>query len=225
MPNSVFAGRVSTTGTVTDGQIAVFDGTTGLFIKGGSGGGTGYVSSITGTANQITASAATGAVTLSMPSTFIAPGSIAATTTVSGTVGIFTTSIISPAWIPAGGTAAVTGDLTATSSIASPVGVFGTGTFPSSGAVRLVNDTYVTSRTTGGANRNLIGLNSSNLVRIDDSGAGASFGGAATVTGALTGSSTIRANTGFNFNGTAGFTGTGIYTTLTIQGGIITNAV
>ena len=44
------------------------------------------VTSIAGTANQITASASTGAVTLSTPSTFIAPGSIAATTSVTGTV-------------------------------------------------------------------------------------------------------------------------------------------
>lgn len=43
------------------------------------------VTSLAGTANQITASASTGAVTLSTPSTFIAPGSIAATTTVTGT--------------------------------------------------------------------------------------------------------------------------------------------
>lgn len=43
------------------------------------------VLSIAGTTNQITASAATGNVTLSVPSTFIAPGSIAATTTLSGT--------------------------------------------------------------------------------------------------------------------------------------------
>jgi hypothetical protein len=40
------------------------------------------VSSISGTANQITASAATGAVTLSIPTTFIAPGTIEATTSV-----------------------------------------------------------------------------------------------------------------------------------------------
>ncbi len=44
------------------------------FISGSSG-----VASIAGTANQITASAATGAVTLSIPSVFIAPGSIKAT--------------------------------------------------------------------------------------------------------------------------------------------------
>ena len=46
------------------------------------------VSSITGTANQITTSASTGAVTLSVPSTFIAPGSIAATTTVTAATGL-----------------------------------------------------------------------------------------------------------------------------------------
>ena len=45
------------------------------------------VTSIAGTANQITASASTGAVTLSTPSTFIAPGSIAATTSVTATSG------------------------------------------------------------------------------------------------------------------------------------------
>jgi hypothetical protein len=39
------------------------------------------VTAIAGTANQITASASTGSVTLSTPSSFIAPGSIAATTT------------------------------------------------------------------------------------------------------------------------------------------------
>ena len=39
------------------------------------------VSSINGTSNQISASAMTGAVTLSIPSTFIAPGTIASTTT------------------------------------------------------------------------------------------------------------------------------------------------
>lgn len=39
--------------------------------------GSAVVTSITGTANQITASASTGAVTLSIPSVFIAPGSIA----------------------------------------------------------------------------------------------------------------------------------------------------
>jgi hypothetical protein len=55
--------------------------------------GVGIVTSITGTANQITASAATGAVTLSTPATFIAPGSIAATTTITAS-GMATSGIV-----------------------------------------------------------------------------------------------------------------------------------
>jgi hypothetical protein len=48
--------------------------------------GTSPITSVSGTANQITASTVGGATTLSTPSTFIAPGSIAATTSVTGTV-------------------------------------------------------------------------------------------------------------------------------------------
>lgn len=60
---------------------------TGIAVTNGSGtisialSGT-IVNSITGTANQVTASASTGTVTLSTPSIFIGPGSVAATTTV-----------------------------------------------------------------------------------------------------------------------------------------------
>lgn len=43
--------------------------------------------------------------------------------------------------------------------------------------------------------------------------------------GLLSVTTKVNAVTGFQFNGTNGFTGTGSYTTLTIQGGIITNAV
>lgn len=50
-------------------------GTVTIAISGSTG-----VSSVTGTANQITASPTTGAVTLSTPVTFIAPGTITATT-------------------------------------------------------------------------------------------------------------------------------------------------
>lgn len=50
----------------------------GVFISGGGGG---IVNSVTGTANQITAAPTTGNVILSIPATFIAPGSIQATTT------------------------------------------------------------------------------------------------------------------------------------------------
>lgn len=73
---------VGATGTVLIGNTAAdpsFSALSGL-----------AVTSITGTANQITASASVGAVTLSTPATFIAPGSIAATTTVTATLGAIT---------------------------------------------------------------------------------------------------------------------------------------
>lgn len=68
MANSVFLGQgdVSGPASATDGALCAFDGTTGKLIKVGSASGV-FVSSITGTANQVIASAATGAVTLSLP--------------------------------------------------------------------------------------------------------------------------------------------------------------
>lgn len=50
------------------------------------------VTSIIGTANQIAASSATGNVALSIPSTFIAPGTIAATSTVTAPTGFIATT-------------------------------------------------------------------------------------------------------------------------------------
>lgn len=68
-------------GTLTSagGTIAFTTGPASLNLEVS---GVGVVTSITGTTNEITASASTGAVTLSIPSTFIAPGSIQATTSV-----------------------------------------------------------------------------------------------------------------------------------------------
>lgn len=63
------------------------------------------VSSVTGTANQITASPTVGAVVLSIPSTFVAPGSIASTTTMTAGTGITATT---------GNIVASTGNITAT---------------------------------------------------------------------------------------------------------------
>lgn len=53
---------------------------------------TGGVLSVTGTANEITATTTAGAVTLSIPSTFVAPGSIASTTTITSGTGITATT-------------------------------------------------------------------------------------------------------------------------------------
>jgi hypothetical protein len=52
----------------------------------------GVVLSVTGTANQITAVTTAGNVVLSIPTTFIAPGSIASTTTLTGGTGITATT-------------------------------------------------------------------------------------------------------------------------------------
>ena len=83
------------------------------------------VTSIAGTANQITASASTGSVTLSTPSTFIAPGSIAATTSVTGTVLNATNGIvinsqtISASYsIPSGSSGTSAGPITVASGVA-----------------------------------------------------------------------------------------------------------
>lgn len=53
-------------------------------------GGSSTVLSVAGTANQITATNVSGAVTLSTPSSFVAPGSITATTTLTATSGAIT---------------------------------------------------------------------------------------------------------------------------------------
>jgi hypothetical protein len=70
-------------------SISASGGTLAATWISAAGGG---VTSISGTANQITSSAATGAVTLSIPSAFIAPGSIASTTTLTGGTGITATT-------------------------------------------------------------------------------------------------------------------------------------
>lgn len=82
--------RLVTTAVGTAAQVLTSNGVgvAPTFQAAGGGG----VTSLAGTTNQITASASTGAVTLSIPSTFIAPGSIAATTTVTATSGAITST-------------------------------------------------------------------------------------------------------------------------------------
>lgn len=93
-PVSVANGGTGTGTAPTNGQLLVGNGTgyslasltagSGIAVNNGAGSitidNTGVLS-ITGTANQITASASTGNITLSVPSTFIAPGSVEVTTT------------------------------------------------------------------------------------------------------------------------------------------------
>jgi hypothetical protein len=100
--NSVIAGLATANNgvliTSATGVPSILpNGTTGQVLTATTGSppswqsSSGGVTSITGTANQLTASASTGAITLSIPSTFIAPGSIEVTTTLKSD-GIFTTA-------------------------------------------------------------------------------------------------------------------------------------
>ena len=92
-PVTVANGGTGLSTTPTNGKLLIGNGTgytlanitggTGLSVTDGAGtislANTG-VTSIAGTANQISASASTGAVTLSVPSAFIAPGTVRVTT-------------------------------------------------------------------------------------------------------------------------------------------------
>lgn len=98
--SGVNVGSVSTVVTSSGDQLgtAVLTAGTGITITPTANtitiaaSGSGAVSSVTGTTNQITASPTTGAVVLSTPSTFIAPGSIAATTSVTASSGNVTST-------------------------------------------------------------------------------------------------------------------------------------
>ena len=93
--NGVWTFNVGSMTHIRARASALASGTVGVNIQaspapimaaGGGGGGSGTVTSVLGTANQITSDGSTTTPTLSIPSTFIAPGSIAATTTIaSGT--------------------------------------------------------------------------------------------------------------------------------------------
>ena len=77
------------------GQLFIDTSTTPNTIYTSLGNGTftnvsGDVVSVTGTANQITSTDTSGAVVLTIPTTFTAPGSIAATTTLTATLGNIT---------------------------------------------------------------------------------------------------------------------------------------
>ncbi len=72
------ATALAITAAGTSGQILVSNGSGAPTWSNASGVS---ITSVTGTANEITAATSSGAVTLSTPSTFIAPGSVASTTT------------------------------------------------------------------------------------------------------------------------------------------------
>ncbi len=153
-------------GTAGGQLTSLTNGTTGQVLTAVTGGdptwaaSTGGVTSITGTANQITASASTGAITLSTPATFIAPGSIAATTTVTATLGDITVTSgnlvltsISTALL---GTIKIGGDVVLASTISGTPGTIflgkGAGNLTSTGVGNVVIGSGLTSLTTGANN-------------------------------------------------------------------------
>tara|TARA_R100001510_G_C7630734_1_gene189627 strand:- start:147 stop:1361 length:1215 start_codon:yes stop_codon:yes gene_type:complete len=91
--------------TVADKQKRITAGDLQDFVLGGDN----LVTQIIGTANQITASAATGDVTLSIPSAFVAPGSIASTSTITAATGL---TVTDGGLTVSGGGASVTGNST-----------------------------------------------------------------------------------------------------------------
>ncbi len=128
--------------------------------------GAGDIVAINGTANQITASTVAGVTTLSIPSSFIAPGSIASTTTLTGGTGITATT---------GNIVASAGNITATlGNIAATAGSVTAGTTVSAGTT-ITAGTGITA-TTG------------NIV--------ASAGNITTTVGSITSATTLTATAG-----------------------------
>jgi hypothetical protein len=96
------------------------------------GGNTGAISAVNGTANQITATTVANVVTLSIPATFIAPGSIASTTSV--TVGNGLTVTLGGATVSSGNIVATLGNITASAgNIAATAGSVSAGTTVTAG--------------------------------------------------------------------------------------------
>ena len=95
-PNTATSGAVTLAGTLN-----VANGGTGLTTSPTNGqlligNGTGYtLSTLTGTANQITVTNGSGSVTLSVPTTFTGPGSITATTSLSAGTSVSSTTSMS----------------------------------------------------------------------------------------------------------------------------------
>jgi Head domain of trimeric autotransporter adhesin len=131
-------------------------GTTAITFVVFTSTGSGAVTSVTGTANQITASPTTGAVSLSIPSTFIAPGSIASTSTITAGTTLTVSGLTANSFIYSGTAGLITsagaptdGQLLIGSTGVAPVRAAltaGTGVSISNGAGSItINNTGVTS--------------------------------------------------------------------------------
>ena len=209
--------------TLTQSNTLTYTGTDGSTVAFGAGGtvlysGGSYVSSITGTSGQITASASTGAVTISIPSAMTGINSITAASATaltlnggasSGNVVINTNGSTLAATF-AGANTTLAGTLSAlastfvglttvegaTSGVATGTfRVFGAGSDSSGLVITAVNSTDVANikQTAGGGTLNLGGNNATQLALTS---AGAAVTGVLTVSGNLTASAGLTVASG-----------------------------
>lgn len=155
------------------------------------GGNTGAISAVNGTANQITANTVANVVTLSIPATFIAPGSIASTTTLTGGTGITATTgnIVATAGAVNAGTTmtAGTGITATTGNIVATAGAVNAGTTMTAG-------TGITA-TTGNIVATAGAVNAGTTMTAG-TGITATTGNIAATAGAVSAGTTVTAGTG-----------------------------
>lgn len=118
----ITVGNASGAITITNAGVTSNVAGTGISVSGATGAVTitnSGVTALAGTANQITASASTGSITISTPSTFIAPGSVEVTTSLSKSI----TNSISAAGSTQGTATALTTDYNVVTTVAASAGV------------------------------------------------------------------------------------------------------
>lgn len=118
----ITVGNASGAVTITNAGVTSNVAGTGISVSGATGAVTitnSGVTAIAGTANQIAASGSTGSVTLSIPSSFIAPGSVAVTTSLSKSI----STAVSAAGSTQGTATALTTDYNVVTTAAASTGV------------------------------------------------------------------------------------------------------
>lgn len=118
----ITVGNASGAITITNAGVTSNVAGTGINVSGATGAVTitnAGVISIAGTTNQLTASAATGAVTLSIPSTLVVPGSLAVTTSLSQSL----SATVTAAGSTQGTATVLTSDYNVVTTVASGTGV------------------------------------------------------------------------------------------------------
>jgi hypothetical protein len=212
--NIVGAGPISVAGTGSTLTISFTPGTTAIeTLTGGSGGPISPVAgnvNVLGTANQITTIGSGNTITWSIPTTFIAPGSIASVSTITAATGLTVTSggatITSGGLTVSAGGAAITGNSTVTGTFTASAGLTVTsggatitagGLTVSAGGAAITGNSTVTGTFTTSAGL-IVSAGGATITSggLTVSAGGAGITGNSTVTGTLTVSTTITATLG-----------------------------